>query len=143
MLGYQVAHAQEVPGMRVSLVLLFAALAAIIAWPAEAGSIGWIKANCVDGQVVEAEGIVAAEFADCVYVEDIDGSAGIRLRGSGAWEGLLYIFDSDGSTTGLKLQTGPDGEKELVLLPNTPICIIFPETLPVPFGMPNRSVGGG
>ena len=126
-------------GLRTALVV---ALTLLLTAYAAAGTIGWIKANCHDGDIVEASGIVTAAFPDCIYMEDKDRAAGMRVRGFQGCEDILYIFASNGTSTGMRVATGSDGEKELVYLPNTLIASIWMGA-PAPLMLQNRSLGGG
>ncbi len=123
-------------------LLFLLVLAAHVVQPVTAGEIGRLKATCRDGEVVALAGRVTAVFSDCIYLEDEDRTSGIRLRGYSTSEGLICIFASDGANSGLRIQTGTDGERELVYLPLTVTSVVYAGVL-APLTLPNRSVGGG
>ena len=105
-------------------------------------SIGCIKANCADDEIVGACGVVIAMFnnaADpsksCVYMESKDRSSGIRFCGLMLNLGIEYGFAG-------KIETDPiTGERQLTYEP-APMCGIATE-MPKPLYMPNCRVGGG
>jgi hypothetical protein len=134
--------------MKHALSLLFAISLLSECSTVFSGCIADIKANAQVGQVVSAGGLVSADLSSsptepCCYISDTDGArVGIKLKGCGGSEGVIYGFDSNGSTTGLAVGADCAGEMELTCLPNTPQFGI-PHGPQSPYLMANRCIGGG
>lgn len=101
-----------------------------------AGPIGQIKASSKDGDIICISGVVTAQFNDCMYIQDRDGIAGIRVRGILGTEGIEYGFDQ------IRVRTGSDGEKELQYIPATAMFGIYAGDQ-TPVYLANKCLGGG